>query len=128
MRPDRNAGIIWIVTDLYSAKEYEIESHSDVGLAFIDAKANAYLSITARAEVRRDHAKAGEIWNPTDTIWWQGPADPNVCVLLITPLGTEFSLLPPRAALLNSTRPRKPDRPHAFPKTALTPVSSILVL
>jgi general stress protein 26 len=60
-RPDRDAGIIWFVTDLHSAKEYEIESDNNVGLAFIDGKANAYLSITARAEVRRDDAKATEI-------------------------------------------------------------------
>ena len=50
-RPDSDAGIIWFVTDLRSAKEQEIESEHDVGLVFVDAKANAYLSITARAEV-----------------------------------------------------------------------------
>jgi general stress protein 26 len=89
-RPDRDAGVLWFVTDLHSAKEYEIESESSVGLAFIDAKANAYLSITARAEVRRDHAKAAEIWMPTDTMWWNGPDDPNVCVLCVTPLTAEL--------------------------------------
>jgi general stress protein 26 len=89
-RPDRDAGIIWFVSDLHSAKEYEIESDNDVGLAFIDANANAYLSITARAEVRRDHAKAAEIWKPTDNMWWKGPDDPNVCVLRVTPLTAEL--------------------------------------
>jgi general stress protein 26 len=89
-RPDRDAGIIWFVTDLHSAKEYEIESDNDVGLAFIDAKANAYLSITARAEVRRDSAKATEIWKPTDNMWWEGPDDPSVCLLRVTPLTAEL--------------------------------------
>jgi general stress protein 26 len=60
-RPERDAGLIWFVTDLRSGKEHEIEAEHDVGLVFIDAKAKAYLSITARAEVRRDHAKAAEI-------------------------------------------------------------------
>ena len=63
-RPDRKEGIIWIVTDLRSNKEHEIEAEHDVGLVFIDIKANAYLSITARAEVRRDPTKAAEIWKP----------------------------------------------------------------
>ena len=49
-RPDRAAGVIWFVTDLRSAKEHEIEREHDVGLVFVDAKANAYLSLTARAE------------------------------------------------------------------------------
>ena len=82
-RPDRTAGIIWFVTDLHSSKEHEIESQHDVGLVFVDAKANAYLSITARADVRRDPAQASEIWKATDDAWWQGPDDPNVCVLRV---------------------------------------------
>jgi general stress protein 26 len=90
-RPDRTAGLIWVVTDLHSAKEHEIEAEHDVGLAFIDAKARVYLSITARAEVRRDPAKAREVWRGTDTIWWHGgPDDPNVCVLRIAPVTAEL--------------------------------------
>jgi general stress protein 26 len=89
-RPERAAGLIWFVTDLRSGKEHEIESEHEVGLVFIDAKANAYLSITARAEVRRDHAKAAQIWKSTDNIRWHGPDDPNVCVLRIEPLTAEL--------------------------------------
>ncbi len=89
-RPDRKAGIIWFVTDLRSGKEHEIETEQDVGLAFVDAGAKAYLSITARAQVRRDRAKAAEIWKTTDTMWWQGPGDPNVCVLRVQPLTAEL--------------------------------------
>ncbi len=89
-RPDRHAGLIWFVTDLRSGKEHEIETEHDVGLVFIDVKAKAYLSITARAEVLRDHAKAAEIWKSTDNAWWQGPDDPNVCVLRVTPATAEL--------------------------------------
>src|SRR5437016_3389576 len=80
-RPDRAAGIIWFITDLRSGKEHEIEAKHDVGLVFIDHAEKAYLSLTARAEVRRDRAKAAEIWKSTDDVWWHGPDDPNVCVL-----------------------------------------------
>jgi general stress protein 26 len=89
-RPERATGLIWIVTDLRSAKEHEIEVEHDIGLAFIDKAENAYLSLTARAEVRRDHAKAAEIWKATDTMWWHGPDDPNVCVLRVTPVTAEL--------------------------------------
>jgi general stress protein 26 len=84
-RPDRAAGLIWFLTDLRSGKEREIETEHDVGLVFIDARAKAYLSITARAEVLRDHEKAAQIWKPTDDAWWSGPQDPNVCVLRVRP-------------------------------------------
>jgi general stress protein 26 len=89
-RPDRKAGLIWFVTDLRSGKEHEIEAEHDVGLVFIDAKENAYLSITARAAIRRDHAKAAAIWKSTDNMWWKGPDDPNVCVLRVEPLTAEL--------------------------------------
>ncbi|SRR5579883_1150803 len=89
-RPDRSAGLIWFVTDLRSGKEHEIEAEHDVGLVFTDEKAKAYLSITARAEVRRDHVKAAEIWKSTDNVWWRGPEDPNVCVLRVTPVTAEL--------------------------------------
>ena len=82
--------MIWIITDLRSAKEHEIEAEHDIGLTFIDKTENAYLSLTARTEVRRDHAKAAEIWKITDTMWWHGPDDPNVCVLRVTPLTAEL--------------------------------------
>jgi general stress protein 26 len=89
-RPDRDAGVIWFVTDRHSGKEHEIESEHDIGLVFVDAKANAYLSVTARATVLHDHAKAAEIWKSTDNMWWHGPDDPNVCVLRVTPQTAEL--------------------------------------
>ena len=84
-RPERDAGLIWFVTDRRSGKEHEIEAEHDVGLVFIDAKDKAYLSITARAEVRHDHAKAAEIWKSTDDVWWNGPDDPNVACCAYVP-------------------------------------------
>ena len=48
-RPDRDAGVIFFVTDIHSAKEDEIEAAPDIGLVFIDSNDKAYLSITGRA-------------------------------------------------------------------------------
>ncbi|MGZ3359915.1 MAG: pyridoxamine 5'-phosphate oxidase family protein [Xanthobacteraceae bacterium] len=98
-RPERDAGLIWFVTDRRSGKEHEIEAEHDVGLVFIDARDKAYLSITARAEVRHDHAKVAEIWKSTDDMWWNGPDDPNVCVLRVRPLTAELWDGPASAAV-----------------------------
>jgi len=89
-RPDREPGLIWFVTDLHSGKEHEIEAEHDVGLVFIDVTQKAYLSITARAAIVRDHAKAARIWKDSDNVWWKGPDDPNVCVLRVTPATAEL--------------------------------------
>jgi general stress protein 26 len=40
--------------------------------------------------VPRDPAKAADIWKATDTAWWSGPDDPNVCVLRVRPLIAEL--------------------------------------
>jgi general stress protein 26 len=98
-RPERDAGLIWFVTDVRSGKEHEIEAERDVCLVFIDAGAKAYLSITARAEVRHDHAMAAEIWKSTDNMWWSGPDDPNVCVLRVRPVTAELWDGPSSAAV-----------------------------
>jgi len=90
-RPDRKAGLIFAVTDVHNAKQDEIEATPDVGLVFIDAKAKAHLSITARARVMRDTSKIADVWRKTDEVWWpSGPTDPNVCLLRIEPLIAEL--------------------------------------
>jgi general stress protein 26 len=89
-RPDRAAGLIRFVTDVRGLKDDEIEQSPDIGLVFIDHADHAYLSITARAEVLDDHAKAREIWKKTDDMWWQGPDDPNVRVLRVEPSRAEL--------------------------------------
>jgi general stress protein 26 len=85
-RPERKICLIFVVTDVRSAKPDEIEANPDICLAFVDPKAKAYLSIAARARVTRDTAKIEQVWRITDTAWWPGgPTDPNVCLLRIEP-------------------------------------------
>lgn len=90
-RPDRDAGLIFFVTDVRGTKDDEIEAHLDVGLTFIDPKDRAYLSITGTASVSRDTKKAAEIWRKTDDVWWPGgPGDPNALVLRVEPSTAEL--------------------------------------
>ena len=90
-RADRDAGIIWFVTDIRGAKDDEIDTAHDIGLVFVDEGDRAYLSITGRASVTRDAAKAKEIWKKTDDIWLPGgPDDPNTRVLRVEPITAEL--------------------------------------
>lgn len=99
-RPDRDAGLIFFVTDIHSAKEDEIETTPDVGLVFIDSSEKAYLSITGRACVVRDSETTAAVWRKTDEVWWPGgPNDPNVCVLRIEPHTAELWDGPASAAV-----------------------------
>ena len=90
-RADRDAGLIWFVTDVRGAKDDEIMADQDIGLVFINEDSRAYLSITGRASVTRDTGKAKEIWKKTDDIWLQGgPDGPNVRVLRVEPITAEL--------------------------------------
>ncbi len=90
-RADRDAGLIWFVTDVRGAKDDEINAAHDIGVVFYDADGRAYLSITGHASVTRDTAKAKEIWKKTDDIWLPGgPDDPNARVLRVEPITAEL--------------------------------------
>jgi general stress protein 26 len=99
-RPDRDAGLIFFVTDIHSAKEDEIKAAPNVGLVFIDSNDKAYLSITGRARVMRDAEKMEAAWRKTDEMWWPGgPNDPDVCLLRIEPFTAELWDGPSSAAV-----------------------------
>jgi general stress protein 26 len=88
---DRNDGCLWFITDQRGAKDQEIAADPDVCLAFADPGSNSYVSITGRAEISRDVAKAEELWSNEAQAWWpKGPSDPNVRVLRVVPDQAEF--------------------------------------
>jgi general stress protein 26 len=99
-RADRDADLIFFVTDVHSAKQDEIAAAPDVGLIFVDPKDKAYLSITGRACVMRDAAKTKVVWRNSDEVWWPGgPTDPHVCLMRIEPLTAELWDGPASAAV-----------------------------
>jgi len=90
-RPDRGEGVILFVVDVRGAKDDEIAAAPQVCLVVIDHKDKAYLSVSGRAAVTRDDAKAKAIWKKTDNVWWpDGPDDPNVRVLRLVPERAEL--------------------------------------
>ena len=90
-RPDRAAGAIFFVTDAHNHKDGEIAAEPHVCFIVTVPQDNVYLSISGRAFLKRDPAKAKEIWKKTDDMWWKGgPADPNARVLTIEPATAEL--------------------------------------
>ena len=90
-RPDRTAGIIWFVTDVRGTKDNEIDAAHEIGLVFIDAGDQVFLSITGRAFIERATGTTKEIWRKSDDNWFAGGlADPNVRVIRIEPTTAEL--------------------------------------
>ncbi len=89
--PDREGGFLWFITDQRGAKDDEIKAAPAVCLAFAETSSNTYLSVTGRAELFADAAKAEELWSNEAQAWWpKGPADPDVRVLRVVPDRAEY--------------------------------------
>jgi general stress protein 26 len=83
-RPDRDAGVIWFLTDVRGLKDDEVEANPEVCLTFVYSKEKVYLSITGEAFVSRDPGRAKALWNQQQQAWWPGgPEDPNVLVMRV---------------------------------------------
>lgn len=90
-RPDKDEGVIFFLTDIRGLKDDEVESDPNVCLAFIYTKEKVYLSVTGEALVSRDTARARDLWNAHQQVWWPGgPEDPNVRVLRFEPHRAEM--------------------------------------
>jgi general stress protein 26 len=90
-RPDRDGRAIYFITDVRGLKDDEVEAAPEVCLTLTNHKDKAYLSLTARASVRRDPLLAAKFWKSSDDVWWpEGPEDEHVRVLRLEPLRAEL--------------------------------------
>ncbi len=88
---DKDTSSIWFITRIDSDKTEEIKDDSHVNLAFADAKANSYVSVTGTARVVRDPAKTKELWNPFAEAWLpEGPEAPTTGLIHVTPQHATF--------------------------------------
>ncbi len=83
---DKDAHTITFITKLDSEKSGEIAADAHVNLAFADASANKYVSVTGTARVTRDVARQKELWNAFAEAWLpEGPEAPTVGLIDVTP-------------------------------------------
>lgn len=83
-------GVLWFFTSRDSQKVDEVDEDHDVNVAFADQGKSTYISISGKAQVVRDVEKQKELWNPFVKIWFEGPEDPNLVMLKVTPGQAEY--------------------------------------
>jgi len=89
-RPDKDAGVIWFLTDHRGLKDDEIDATPAVCLTFVYEKEKVHLSITGEAFVAHDPDRARALWNENQKLWWSGPDDPNLRVVRVEPEKAEM--------------------------------------
>ncbi len=88
VRRDENA--VYFLTDVSRHKDDEIRKEPNVCLAFADAGAQKYVSLTGRAEVSNDRAKIKQLWSPIAKAYWDSADDPAIRLLKVRPHDAEY--------------------------------------
>lgn len=83
MDPD---GTLWFFSYADSQKVRDIAGNPQVSLGYADPGKNLWVSVTGTAELVRESAKVHELWQaPLKVFFPDGPDDPNITLLRVTP-------------------------------------------
>lgn len=84
-RVDRDRHAIHFLVNEDSAKTEQLEQYPKVTLAWSDNSRYKYVTISGPAEISNDRAKIRDLWEKTDEAWWDGPEDPDIRIITVTP-------------------------------------------
>ncbi len=90
LRPARDEGAIYFLTDADTPKAEEIGRNQSVCLALSDNKSQKYVSISGHAEMIDDKDRVKKFWSVYDKAFWPDKNDPRIRVHRVTPESAEF--------------------------------------
>ncbi len=74
---------IWLITNKDSNKITHIRANPQISLSF--STDDAWVAIAGTAEITTDTAIVHTLWSPINTAFFDGPDDPQICLLKIIP-------------------------------------------
>ncbi len=78
-------GDLWFFTGKSTSKTDEIQHDSHVNVSFANPDDNQYVSVSGRAQLVNNPAKAKELWNPAYKAWFpKGLDDPDLTLLKVS--------------------------------------------
>ncbi|MDQ2664771.1 MAG: pyridoxamine 5'-phosphate oxidase family protein [Gemmatimonadota bacterium] len=83
-------GTIFFLTNVESHKVDEIAHYPSVNVSFCDSGSETYVSVAGSAKVTNDRALIRKFWNPFYKAWFEGPDDPTIRALAVTPVSAEY--------------------------------------
>ncbi len=78
VRPARDEGAIFFLTDADTPKAHEIRRNQSVCLALSDNKSQKYVSISGHAEMIDDKERVKKYWSVYDKAFWPDKNDPRI--------------------------------------------------
>lgn len=84
-------GDLWFFTGKSTEKTGEVRRHDEVNVSFAQPDDNKYVSISGKASMTDNPAKAKELWNPAYKAWFpKGLDDPDLTLLKVTVEKAEY--------------------------------------
>lgn len=90
VRPARDEGAIYFLTDVDAPKAEEIRRNETICLALGDNKSQKYVSIAGLAEIVDDRDRVKKLWSIYDKAFWPDENDPRIRILRVTPESAEY--------------------------------------
>ncbi len=84
------ADSLWFMIAADSAIAAEVARSPQVCLSYVDESSGGYLSLRGIGRVVRDRERIQTLWNPMYAVWFDGPKDPNIALLLVVVTELEF--------------------------------------
>jgi general stress protein 26 len=84
-------GALWFFTRRSTPKVDEIDHDQRVNVTYADPGSERYVSVSGRATLVRDPARAIQLWSPALAAWFPaGPEDRDLALLRVEVDGAEF--------------------------------------
>ncbi len=83
-------GDLWFFTRDDAPKVAEAEQERHVNLAYAEPADHRYVSVSGVARIVRDRAKIHQLWRPPHKAFFEGPDDPHLAILRVTPQEAEY--------------------------------------
>ena len=81
-------GCIYILANKGEDSDQQVQQDSEVVLSF--QKGASFVVVHGMAHASDDRAKLAELFNVFDKAWWDGPDDPRIRLLMVTPRDCEY--------------------------------------
>jgi general stress protein 26 len=81
-------GRIYILANKGEDSDRQIQADSEVIVSFQNGV--TFVVVHGRATASDDKAKIKELWTVFDKAWWDGPDDPRIRLLTVTPQKAEY--------------------------------------
>lgn len=84
-------GDLWFFTGKSTMKAQEVKFDSHVNVSFANPDDNRYVSVSGRARLIDDRAKAEQLWNPLYKAWFpKGLDDPDLTLMKVEVTRAEY--------------------------------------